>query len=356
MAMTEEEFRALSPEGRQKALGQLRLEKEFKQLPPADRQQINTLLKAGKDDKMTEAEAATRGAAQGFAFGFADEIVAGLSAAGQKFLGNEDFQPAFEKALKSQRDRDKLAEAKFPKIFGSAEIGGAVGSALIPIGGQLGIAAKGLKAVKPTKGFFELTKGGITPLTKQVQRSVIGKLLGITPEQVGKGFVRGVTGVGKAATGGAVTAVGKAEEKTLEEAKKGAIIGGVTGLGVGLAGPIARGVAKTAIKSPRTVGAIVSGGKSEVVRGVLDKVKKGLSAEEAVAQRVDALAKLFETPASKLERGASKFIDILGEVFEKQGGAGLVTTHLSLLEDPGYSEFLDKVEKQRGLLPKKGKK
>lgn len=356
MPLTKEEFRKLSPEQREAELGKMRLQAEFKGLDPTDREKILTLMKV-EQDPMTEAEATARGAAQGFAFGFADEVVAGLSAAGQALIGKEEFKPAFEKALVAQRERDKLAEAKFPNLFAGGEVTGAVGSALVPIGGQLGLGARALKAVKPTKGFFDLTKGGVSALSRVQKPSLISKLLGIKPEQIGKGVARGLTGVGKATVGGAATGLGKAEEKTLEAAKEGAVIGGVTGLGVGLAGPVARGVAKAAIKSPRLIGAVVSGGKSEVVRGVLSKIKKGLPANEAVAQRLDALAKLFETPASKLEKGASKFVDILGEAFEKQGGAGLVTTHVSLLDDPGYSEFLDKVERQKGLsAPKKGKK
>jgi hypothetical protein len=357
MPVTEKEFVEMNPAQRKRVLGQLRLEADFKALPSEDRKNINTILKVQKDEPMTKIEATARGAAQGLAFGFADEIAAGLSAAGQAFLSKKEFKPAFEKALLGQRERDKLAEAKFPELFATGEVGGAVAGLAIPIGGQLGVGAKALKMVKPTKNFFDMTRGGISALTKVPGKSVIGKILGIAPEQIGKGIGRGVTGIGKASAGGAVTALGKAQEKTLEEAKKGAIIGGVTGLAAGVAGPIARGIGKTAIKSPRLVGAVLSGGKSEIVKGVLNKVKKGLSSQEAVAQRLDALAKLIESPASKLETGAVKFLDILGEAFEKQGGAGIVTAHISMLDDPGYSDFLDKVEKQKGLtVPKKGKK
>lgn len=314
MTMSEEEFKKLSFEEREKVLAGLRMEKDFKNLPNKDRENILTLLKAEKDP-MTQTEASIRGLAQGVGFGFPDEIVAGLSAAGQSFIQGKEFAPLYEKALEKQRSRDKLAAEKFPKSFMGSEVAGAVGISLVPVVGQTGR---------------------------------IGQLGAVA---------KGALGAGKAAAGGALTALGKAEDKTLEEAKKGALIGGVTGAAASTLGPVARFMAKGALKSPRTVSAVISGGKSEVVRAALDKIKKGLPAQEAVAQRVDALAKILETPASKLEKGAVKFVDALGNAFEKEGAAGLVTAHAMLMERPEYTEFLDRIEKTKGLTaPKKGRK
>ncbi|MHC4607715.1 MAG: hypothetical protein ACYTAF_12440 [Planctomycetota bacterium] len=372
MAMTEEQFRALNPEDRKKVLGQMRLEKEFKALPSDDRKQINTLLKANKDEKMSEAEAIARGGAQGFTFGFADELAAGLSAAGQKFLGNSDFQPAFDKALKEQRDRDKLANAKFPKLFTASEVGGAVGVSFVPVVGVAGKSAQAAKGLATaTKGLTKAKRSAeqvkkafeLKRINLAQPKSVIEAIKGVEKAKavqaaapiVGKGIARGATGVGKAAIGGAATGIGKAEDKTIESAKEGALIGGVTGLGASVLGPVLRGLAKTTIKSPAITSAIASGGKSEALKVVFNKLKKDVSTNQAVKMRIDGINKALKAPKSKLTKAGEKFLDTLGEAFEKQGGAGLVTTHLSLLKDPSYSEFLDSVEKQRGLTVPKEK-
>jgi hypothetical protein len=368
MAMSEEQFKALNPEDRKKVLGEMRLEKEFKSLPSEDRKQINTLLKASKEEKMSETEAVARGGAQGLAFGFADEIAAGLTAAGQKFLGNEDFQPAFDKALKAQRDRDKLAQAKFPKLFATGEVSGAVATSLIPIVGVAGKsaqAAKGLatatKALTKSREGLRLSKKFATGIPA-AKESVISAIKGVRQAKevvskspaLGKGLARGAAGAGKATVGGAVTGLGKSEDKRLEDATKGALIGGIAGIGASALGPIVRGLAKTTIKSPAIASAIASGGKSEALKVVFNKVKKGISTNEAVKLRIDSISKALKSPKNKITKAGEKFLDTLGEAFEKQGGAGLVTTHVSLLKDPGYVEFLDKIEKQRGLtVPKK---
>lgn len=356
MAMTEQEFLKLSPKKQEETLGALRLEKDFEALPTEDQVKINSLLKADKAAPMDELEAGARGAAQGLTFGFADEIAAGLTAAGTSFIGKEEFRPEFEKALERQRGRDKLAQEKFPKLFTGTEIAGAVGTALIPMGAQLGIGARASRLVKPAKGFFDLTRGGITALSRIRRDSAIAKALGITSAELGKGVARGVTGVAKATLGGAALGLGKAEDKTKEAALEGALIGGVFGAGAAILGPAARAVGKLTIRSPEIVQAIATGGKSAAIRTVLQKVKGKLPAKEIAKGKIDALLKASSAPEGRLASGAEKFLDILGEALEKQGGSGLVAAHLSLLESPEYTDFLDKVEKQKGLTAPKGKK
>lgn len=332
MPISEQEFSQMSAGERQAVLGKMRLEKEYAKLPSEDRTKINQLLKAQKEEPISQGEAAVRGAAQGLTFGFADEIVAGLSAAGQSFLGKEEFKPALEKALVEQRSRDKLAVEKFPKTFQGAEVAGTVATTLIPISGQVAIGARAAKS-----------------------GSVIGKALGLTTGEIGRGAVRGVVGAAKGAIGGALTELGKAEDKSNVDLGRGAIIAGTTGAVANVAGPIARGLSNAAIKSPRIASAVFSGGKSEVLRKVVD-VAKNIPTNEATAQRIEALKSLISTPVEKLGQGASNVLRGLSEVFEKQGGAGLVSAHVSLLDNPEYQQILDEVEKQQGLkAPRKGK-
>lgn len=348
MPLTEEQFMKLGPEQRKKALEEMRLEDEFKALPSQDRKAINNLVKANKDEPLSQTEAAARGAAQGLAFGFADEIMAGLSAAGKSFIGKEEFQPTFEKALAEQRARDKLAAERFPKTFTGAEVAGAVGISLIPAVGVAGRGAKAATALgKASEGLRLATKfgSGVAEAQKGLKAAQVAAQ---AAPRFGAGIGRGVAGVAKAGAGGALTGLGKAEEKDLESALVGGTIGAGTGLAAAVAGPVARGLGKAAIKGRRVGAAILSGGKSEVARKALETIRKGLPADQAVATRLDALAQILEKPAGKIEQSALGFIDLLGEAFEKQGGAGLVATHVALLEDPQYQEFLDRIEKVRG--------
>lgn len=320
MPLSQEEFIALPTEERAKVLKQIKLEKDFKALPSEDRAKVLGLLKAKKESEMTQTEAGARGLMQGASYGFADEAIAGLTSLGKKFVQKvasfdeerskvvpeQPLAQIYSDELRSLRSRDALAEEKFPKTFGTGEVVGAVGTTLIPIAGQAG------------KAFT-----------------------------FGQQAVRGATGAAKAALGSGLTAVGKSEDKSIEDFKTGATIGGTVGGAASLAGPLGRGLAKMAVKSPGTVSAIATGGKSAAMGMVFSKLKNFVSKDDAIGQKLDSIAKAVEVPRTKLTKAAVGFIDTLGEAFEKQGAAGLVSTHAVLLKDPKYIKFLDEVETKK---------
>ncbi len=376
MPITKEDFIKLSPSEREKELGKMRVRKEFQTLHPEDRQIINDLLKAKKEEPMSQTEAAIRGAAQGLTFGFADELAANLTAAGKSFISGKDFKPLLEEAITAQRARDRLAESEFPKTFVGSEVGGAVATTLVPFGagltiarvGKLAQAGKAVKlgklqetialgkkfSVKTPEAIAEAAK--IAKETPSVLSKIVGKTFGITKEQIGKGTVRGLLGITKGAAGGAAITLGKAEEKTLEKALEGATIGGAVSTAANIVFPLARKAITFVGEKP-----------GQVVRAVTPfSVNAELAATGVQKARdaiVDSGAKItqgmrLEKIAGALKAGGTIFGNVLVESFAKQGGAGLAAAHLMLLQNPAYGEFLDRIESTRtGLkVPKKGKK
>jgi len=328
--LTKEEFLKLTPDQREAELDNMRLRKEFKSLPDADRDKVLGIMKAAKEAPATQGEAAARGTAQGFLFNFADELSAGISAAGARFIGMAEFQPTYQKALEAYRARDKLAKDSWPKTFMGTEIGGGVLAAAIPV-------------MKPLQGAAKAKVALSTGM--QTAERILGQT---TAKETGKGFARGVAGVAKGTAGGAAATLGASENKSLDDLRAGATAGGAASLAANIAGPALRKTVDKILDNPK---AVLNAGIDVVTGGISSVARTALSGKAVQAARNAAAEAISKKGAKVSMDGLNKaltsgpYAKTLTEVFEKQGGAGLAYAHYKLLsEDPNYSKFIQEKE------------
>jgi hypothetical protein len=331
--VSEEQFRQMSPEQRQDTLKEMRVEVKFRRLPDQDRQEVlNVLRSVQQQPDVGQLEAGARGFAQGVTFGFSDEAIAGLSAGIQSLFKDRDFKELYNIEVQKERAKDVSAEAQHPGTFGAGEVAGALGTLAIPVAGvagRVGQAAKGAR-------FAGRALGG-TP-------TVAGA---VAPSVVGKGLGRGLAGVAKGAGAGALTTAGKSEERFGSESFGTEVTdaaltsGGVQGV-INAAGPAARGLGKLVVKHRGAIARGVGISKLGFVGAKLSGDALG-GMKKAVGDKFPELgAKLDRIKAAGKKAGekAGKFGNILVEAFEKQGGEELIRTHIELLQDPRYREFL----------------
>jgi hypothetical protein len=301
--LTEEQFAAMPPEERASVLKEMSVEQKFRNMSPKGREEVLRLLEARQErPDISRLEAGVRGAAQGLTFGFSDEIVAGLTAGAKSLMQDKDFQEIYGVEIEKARRADIAAESEFPGTFLGAEAAGALATTAIPGG----IFARGAQA--------------------------------------GRGLGAGLAGIARGTAGAAATAAGKTEaELGSEQFQKE--MAGAAGVGAGVQtaanvlGPFARIIAKHSGKFAK--GAAVSQlgfAKTAVAQSSLKEMSK------AVGNKYPELTSALNKAAKSTAAGADKFTRMLAESFEKRGGAGLVTMHTLLLQDPGYQQFIKRDE------------
>ena len=222
-----------------------------------------------KEPETSRLGATALGAAQGLTFGFADEIEAGL----KSVFGDEEY----EQLVTQARQKYKKAQEERPLEYTGAEVAAGVGSAFIPVVGQLGGAGVALRAGRAAKQAYAAKKG---------------------VDVASKG-ARAIEAAATGAIGGGIGAVGTSEADVLakrspEAAAKlaadvatGAALGGALGTGAQkvleseTAKKIAGRVKESWVgkKTGEIADAFLSGGKENVEQGKLfignpEKVKE----------------------------------------------------------------------------------
>lgn len=138
---------------------------------------------------ISELDSAGRGLAQGASFGFADELAGGAEALWDKAIKGD--QRALTDLYKQHRDESRAnfdaAEKANPKSFMAGQVGGAIGTALVPGLGEANLAklgamgaAQGLGASKA-----DLTEGDIAGAARD---TAIGGGIGLATGLAGKGI------------------------------------------------------------------------------------------------------------------------------------------------------------------------
>lgn len=222
-----------------------------------------------KEPETSRFGATALGAAQGVTFGFADEIEAGL----KSVFGDEKY----EDLVTQSREKYKKAQEERPLEYTGAEVAAGIGSAFIPVVGQLGGAGVALRAGRAAKQAYAAKKG----------------------VDVASKSARAIEAAASGAVGGGIGAVGASEADVLakqspEAAAKlaadigtGAAIGGAFGAGAqkvlesDTAKKIAGRVKESWVgkKTGEIADAFLSGGKENVEQGKLfignpEKVKE----------------------------------------------------------------------------------
>lgn len=222
-----------------------------------------------KEPETSRFGATALGAAQGVTFGFADEIEAGL----KSVFGDEKY----EDLVTQSREKYKKAQEERPLEYTGAEVAAGIGSAFIPVVGQLGGAGVALRAGRAAKQAYAAKKG----------------------VDVASKSARAIEAAATGAVGGGIGAVGASEADVLakqspEAAAKlaadigtGAAIGGAFGAGAqkvlesDTAKKIAGRVKESWVgkKTGEIADAFLSGGKENVEQGKLfignpEKVKE----------------------------------------------------------------------------------
>jgi hypothetical protein len=286
---------------------QLRVEERLRDLPEETRQELLRVFQAVEEHpEMGQFMAGVRGTAQGLTFGFSDEIVAGLSAGAKSFLQDRDFQEVYAAEVEKARRADIAAETLHPGTFGTTRAGGAIASTFVP--GSLG--ARGA--------------------------------------QTGKGFTAGLGGLARGTAAATAAAAGETEAGFgTEEFKRDISIGAGLGGGVqalaNVAGPFGRIIAK---HSPQVAKGLSTAFIGEKLSGTAVQFTKNTA--KAMAKHIGgkhpAVAKAVTKAAESAKSGGAAFLNMLAESFEKRGGAGLVTMHTILMQDPAYQQFIERGE------------
>lgn len=182
-----------------------------------------------------------RGAAQGLTFGFSDEMLAALKAAGKVALTEKKVQDLPELYRQYQQlEQEKIKEAKerSPGLFTTSEIIGGLAPALFTGGATAaatGAAKAGAAAAKTTSTLLPALAEA-TPAAGVAAKEALGFLPSV------------LKGAKTGAAYGALAAAGTAEapiEETGEFAKevgKGALFGGTLGGGLSALGGIGRAI------------------------------------------------------------------------------------------------------------------
>lgn len=245
-----------------------------------------------------------RGLAQGATFGFADE----LAGAAESLIGPKTYQQARDES----RANFKAAQDANPWTYGAGELGGAVGTSLIPGA----IAAKGVGAV--AKGAGAIAKMGAAG--QGALYSGIAGLGGSEAKDIGGQFY---------------------------DAGKSALLGGAT---AGLMGKITRGAPERHVQ--RLVGDITGGATATMRDKVSGKagskigdVVEAITANPAIKAAKGDPTKLLPAVEESLDRVTGK----LNEVYARAGDAtpGIpVRTVMKTIDSVASS-----LEKDPGKLP-----
>ena len=116
-------------------------------LKPEEVERVPSPAPPSPEEQVSGLEAGARGLAQGATFGFSDEALAALKAAGSagEVLQSEDklgkLKELYSRYRDIERQRNKLAEEAHPYIYGGASLAGGIGSSLL--GGEVLGGVKG---------------------------------------------------------------------------------------------------------------------------------------------------------------------------------------------------------------------
>lgn len=148
-------------------------------------------MEAAQADKPSELNSLARGAAQGVSFGFADELAGGVGAAIRKALGDQaSLMDIYEEERNDSRKAYKTAEETNPKSYMGGQVGGAVGTALIPGLGGANIAKLAAQGAAQSLGSSEadLLKGDIAGAASDTLSGAgIGAASGIAGKLISSG-------------------------------------------------------------------------------------------------------------------------------------------------------------------------
>ncbi len=301
--LTESQFMQLSEVERRKVLDEMEEEDNFSKLSDKDRKGVLEVMQAvQKNPNVGQGEAAVRALGQGLTAGYADEIVAKLSAAGRKFLdsvqgskasgagyaagpaeevtqgldqaqqpipGQKSYDQYYDEELQQTRDRDKAAQAQWPKTFGATKVVGGVAPAIAA--GGAGLATKGL----------------------------IGALGGA------------VKGTGLAGLVGAGESEAQFGSEQFQKDVKKAL----------LSGAAIQGMVSLPIQGAASIGSMAA---KAVAPKILEK----------------GFGKLMGIMESKISI-PTKFMKVIDDAFSKQGAAGVAAAHAFLMQKPEYRKFLE---------------
>ena len=134
----------------------------------------------------TQLEAGLRGLGQGIFLGYSEEALAALEAAKGRLTGEgQDLGELYRKYRDIERSKEKAAKEAFPKTYGASQIGGAVGTALIP-----GLGAAKLLSPSTLKGAAALgAVAGIGESEADLTKGELGGLAGSAALGAGTGAI-----------------------------------------------------------------------------------------------------------------------------------------------------------------------
>ena len=138
--------------------------------------------------EVSQTESGLRGLAQGASMGFADELTGGAEALWEAAKGDPR---TFGELYKAKRDESRAnyetAEKANPKTYMAGQVGGAIGTALVPGLGQAGIGKLALQGAAQGLGSSEadLTEGDVSGALRD---TAIGGAIGAATGVAGKGL------------------------------------------------------------------------------------------------------------------------------------------------------------------------
>ena len=138
--------------------------------------------------EVSEIESGLRGLAQGASFGFADELTGGAEALWEAAKGDPaTFGELYKRARDESRANYKTAEETNPKSYMAGQVGGAVGTALVPGLGGAGIAKLAAQGAAQGLGSSEadLLEGDLAGAARD---TAIGGSIGAATGAIGKGI------------------------------------------------------------------------------------------------------------------------------------------------------------------------
>lgn len=284
----------------------------------------------------SQLEAAARGIAQGATMGFSEEAIGAAQALAGKISGEGDLGELYRKYRDIQRAKEKAAQEAFPKTYGASQIGGAVGTALIP-----GLGATKLGAlISPTTLRGAAAAGAVAGIGGSEADLTKGEVGGLA----GSAALGGVTGAIGHKIGQAISKYFSAEELEKKAATNVADILQAKGL-PSKREQIGEAFLKSDIlknKNPEEMLKAVAGAKEQAY----GKLEARLAELQQQASNIDFPSKLRDELYSKVNAYRS---DLLNKVKD------FTPENLTFVQNeliPNIDLYLDKILKAENNLPR----
>lgn len=313
-------------------------------------------------------ESGLRGLAQGVSFGFADELTGGAEALWEAANGDpRTFGELYKAARDESRANYKTAEEANPKTYMAGQVGGAVGTALVPGLGGAGIAKLAAQGAAQGLGSSEadLLEGDLAGAARD---TAIGGGIGAATGAIGKGISNALAPSAERAAGSIINVAEDISNPLSTLPRRGyqSVPGKVLGASEGLAGRLENigninenvGAAARKTYNAVTDGDLIGSlkGAGQIGASKLDVLKAGL--EGARPKTSEQVTKGFVDKVSDMGLGAGILSSTgigskvaMGSAAAKPLGAALKYTN-AVAKNAANSLSLETVE---SLAPKLGK-